>query len=164
MKKVVLLAVVLVLAQGADIYAQPVEKRVGRLEKRVDKVEGRVTKLEGSGGRTTEGDTRANLRVQPLMVTLVSRKQAIETNRVGLRLVLTFKNLTNYGLAGFSGKLVFKIEEGGIYVRRISYSHPLEAGEIAQIDLVISGDDTKSYLKFVKAKAIKVAFVEQKLF
>jgi hypothetical protein len=164
MKRAAFLSVILGLALVPAASAQPVEKRVGRLEKRVGKVEGRVASLEEGAGRTRDGDTRANLKIQPLKVTLAGRKRTIEADRVGLSLNITFENLTNYGLSGFSGKLVFKIEEGGIFIRKISYSHPVAAGETAQIDLVISGSDTKNYLKFVKAKAIKVAFVEQKLF
>ena len=164
MKRAAFLSVILGLALIPAASVQPVEKRVGRLEKRVGKVEGRVASLEEGGGRTAYRDTRANLKIQPLKVTIAGRKQAIEANRVGLRLTIEFENLTNYGLSGFSGKLVFKIEEDGIFIRKISYSHPLAAGETAQIDLVISGNDAKNYLKFVKAKAIKVAFVEQKLY
>ncbi len=163
-KPAVLFAAMLCLAPASAVSAQQVEKRVGRLETRVDKVEGRVATLEESRGRSTDGDTRENLKVQPLKVILVSRKQHIEADNVGLRLSLSFENLTNYGLSGFSGKLVFKIEEGGIFMRKISYSHPLEAAETAQIDLVISGSDTKNYIRFLRAKAIKVVFVEQKLF
>jgi hypothetical protein len=164
MKKFALILGITGLASMAILSAQQVEKRVAKLEKRVDRVEDRVSTIEESGGGMAGDNARDNLKVQPLKVTLISRKQTAKAGRVGLDLVLTFKNLTNYDLNGFSGRLVFKPEGGDIYTRKIAYSHLVESGDTAQIALTLSVDDTKSYLKFVKAKSIKVVFVDQKLF
>jgi len=164
MKRFIFFAGILSATLTPSGDAQQIEKRVGRLETRVDKVEDRVSDLERSGGRATDGAEKKNLEVQPLKVVLVNKKQAIGAAQAGIRFTLEFENLTSYSLNGFSGKLVFKPEGGDIYLRKISYSHLLGPGEKARIVLVVSSDDTKNYLKFVKAAAIKVVFIDQRLF
>lgn len=165
MKKTAFILSLLALLQGSSARAQQgVEKRVDKLEKRVDKVEERVAGLEGTRGRTPGADDQESLKVQPLTVTLISKKQVIGPGQVAIKLILEFKNLTSYGINGFSGTLVFKPEGGDIYTRKMSYSHPVESGDTAQIEMTIASTQTKQYLKFVKAKAIKVVFINQKLF
>lgn len=154
--------VLLVLASGPAAYAQTdTTNRVGKLENRVGKIEKRVTSLEGSRGAAANG--QENLKIQPLTVILISKKQVVGKAEVGIKLVLEFKNLTTYTINGFSGTLVFKPEGGDIYTRRISYGHALGSGGATQIELTISSDQTKHYLKFVKAPAIKVVFINQQL-
>ncbi len=151
--------------QAADVpklSRTDTEKRLGKVEKRVGKIEKRVTILEESGNRSTAAEQK-NIKVQPLSVNLISKKQSIGEDEIGVKLVLEFKNLTNYTINGFSGTLVFKPEGGNIYLRKISYSHPVGSGDTAQIELTISSEQTKQYLKFVKARTVKVVLTNQQL-
>ncbi|HBB65939.1 MAG: hypothetical protein A2X28_10335 [Elusimicrobia bacterium GWA2_56_46] len=162
MAKLILTALVFFLAQDFHAGAQKVlEKRVDKLENRVDGVEKRVTGLEES---RTPGAGRENIKIQPLSVVLISKKHAVFPKRIGIDLTLEFRNLTSYDINGFSGTLVFKPEGGEIYTRKMSYSHPIESGGTAQIELTISSSETKRYLKFIKATAVKVVLINQKLF
>ena len=154
--------VLLVLAAGPAAYAQTdTANRVGKLENRVGKIEKRVTSLEGTRGAAANG--QESLKIQPLTVTLVSKTQVVGKAEVGIKLVLEFKNLTSYTINGFSGTLVFKPEGGAIYTRRMSYGHAIGSGATAQIELTISSNQTRQYLKFVKAPAIKVVLINQQL-
>jgi hypothetical protein len=164
MKRFVPAAVLLLFVAALGGGAQQVERRVGKLENRVGKVEERVDTIESSGGRNSAAADKAALKVQPLRVVLLSKKQSITGKQAGIRLALEFENLTNYSLNGFSGKLVFKPDSGGIYFRKIAYSHFVRPGGKARIVFTIGSDDTKSYLKFVKANAVRVVFVDQRLF
>ena len=138
------------------------EKRLGKVEKRVGKIEKRVTILEESRNGASAAE-QANLKVQPLAVAFISKKQSIGEGEIGVKLVLEFKNLTSYTINGFSGTLVLKPEGGSIYLRKISYSHPVGSGDSAQIELTISSDQTKQYLKFVKARTVTVVLTNQQL-
>ena len=138
------------------------EKRLGRVEKRVGKIEKRVTMLEESRSGTSAAE-QENLKVQPLAVALISKKQSIGEGEIGVKLVLEFKNLTSYTINGFSGTLVLKPEGGNIYLRKISYSHAIASGDTAQIEMTISSEQTRQYLKFVKARTVKVVLTNQQL-
>ena len=165
MKNTVLIFFIFILAQGSSVRAQAsVEKRVGKLETRVGKVEERVGNLEETRGTAPGTSDQESLKVQPLTVTLISKKQVIGSGVVAIKLILEFKNLTSYAINGFSGTLVFKPEGGDIYTRKMSYSHPVESGDTAQIEMTIGSSQTKQYLKFVKAKAVRVVLINQKLF
>ena len=109
-------------------------------------------------------ETEASLRVQPLEVAYLGRKHVVKDGRVALGLVLTFTNLTDKDAEGFSGKVVFRLNDGHIYSRDIDYRHPISAGKTARLTIAISGDDPKNYLKFLKAKSIKAVCVDQKLY
>ena len=165
MKKTALMFFIFALAQGAYIRAQAsVEKRVGKLESRVGRVEERVSSLEEMRGAAPGTADQESLKVQPLTVTLISKRQVVAPGLVAIKMILEFKNLTSYAINGFSGTLVFKPEGGDIYTRKMSYSHPVESGDTAQIEMTIGSSQTKQYLKFVKAKAVRVVFINQKLF
>lgn len=140
------------------------EKRLGKLEKKVEKIDKRVGKLE-KGGASPAAGAAANVKSQPVAVTLLSRKQVMKGEQLGIKLALEFKNLTNYTINGFSGSLVFKAEGlSGVYLRKMAYGHQLASGDTAQIEIYISSDDARQYLKFVKARAVKVALINQKLY
>jgi len=165
MKKTVYIFFIFALAQGSSVPAQQtVEKRVGKLESRVGRVEERVSSLEDMRGVAPGAGDQDSLKVQPLTVTLISKKQVIEPGQVAIKMILEFKNLTSYAIGGFSGTLVFKPEGGDIYTRKMAYSHAVESGDTAQIEMTIGSSQTKQYLKFVKAKGVKVVFINQKLF
>lgn len=146
---------------GAQPAQQGVEKRVRKLEKRVEGVEKRVTSIEDS--RTPEAE-QESLKIQPLSVVLVSKKHGLGAGQIGINLILEFKNLTSYDISGFSGTVVFKPEGGDVYTRKMSYSHPIESGGTAQIEMTVSSSETRQYLKFVKAKVIRVVLINQKTF
>ena len=165
MKKTVFMFFILALARGSSVSAQQtVEKRVGKLENRVVRVEERVSSLEEMRGAAPGMADQESLKVQPLTVTLISKKQVIGPGQVAIKMILEFKNLTSYAINGFSGTLVFKPEGGDIYTRKMAYSHPVESGDTAQIEMTICSSQTRQYLKLVKAKAVKVVFINQKLF
>jgi hypothetical protein len=164
MKKNALATALFLFFLGFVHAQQAPSKRIGKLENRVGRVEKRVTRLEETGDRAPAADRRENLRVQPLTVTLISKKHAVTSGQLGMNFVLEFKNLTSYDINGFSGTLVFKPEGGDIYTRRMSYSHLIESGDIAQIEITVSSDKARQYLKFIKAKAVKVVLINQKLF
>ncbi|OGS09027.1 MAG: hypothetical protein A2270_04350 [Elusimicrobia bacterium RIFOXYA12_FULL_51_18] len=165
MKKIFLLLFLLPLSQGPVVRAQEsVQKRVGNLENRVDKVEDRVTTLEKIQNQAPAAADPESLKIQPLTVNLISKKQVIGSGQIGIKMVLEFKNLTGYGIKGFSGALVFKPEGGDIYTRRISYTHPIGSDDTAKIELIVTSGQTRQYLKFVKAKVVKVVLINQKLF
>jgi len=103
------------------------------------------------------------MNVQPLSVALVSKKQVVGGGQIGTKMVLEFKNLASYTISGFSGTLVFKPEGCDIYVRKMSYAHAISSGETAQIEMIIGSDQIKQYLKFVKARTVKVALINQQL-
>ena len=165
MKKTAFIFFIFALAHSSSVRAQQgVEKRVGRLETRVGKVEERVNSLEEMQGAAPGTADQDSLKVQPLTVTLISKKQVIKPRLIAIKLILEFKNLTSYAINGFSGTLVFKPEGGDIYTRKMAYSHPVESGDTAQIEMTIGSSQTRQYLKFVKAKGVKVVFINQKLF
>jgi len=165
MKKSAFILFIFFLAQSSSVKAQQnVGKRVDKLEKRVDNVEQRVTSLEENSGRASGVADQESLKVQPLAVALINKKQLIGAGKLAIQMILEFKNLTSYGINGFSGTLVFKPEGGDIYTRKMSYSHPIGSGDTAQLELNITSNQTKQYLKFVKAKAVKVVLINQKLF
>ena len=165
MKKTAFIFCIFAIAQSAYVRAQAgVEKRVGKLENRVVRVEERVSSLEEMRGAAPGMADQESLKVQPLTVTLISKKQVVAPGLVAIKMILEFKNLTSYAINGFSGTLVFKPEGGDIYIRKMAYYHPVESGDTAQIEMTIGSSQTKQYLKFVKAKAVKVVFINQKLF
>ncbi|OGS53290.1 MAG: hypothetical protein A3J79_03860 [Elusimicrobia bacterium RIFOXYB2_FULL_62_6] len=105
------------------------------------------------------------MKQQPLAVTLVSKKQDMKGEVLGIKMVLEFRNLLNYSINGFSGTVVFKAEGAkGVYMRKMAYGHAMAPGDTAQIEMYISSDEAKQYLKFVKAKVVNVALVNQKLY
>lgn len=154
--------------QPGDAVAAPkpiIEKRVEKLEKKVEKIDKRVTKLEKGGGPAPSASPLPEARQQPLAVTLISKKQELKGEGPSMKLVLEFRNMTNYTLTGFSGTLVFKAEGSkGVYTRKMAYSHPLPPGDTAQIEMTLTSDNARQYLKFVKARVVNVALINQKLF
>ncbi|MBU2572835.1 MAG: hypothetical protein KKH28_02000 [Elusimicrobia bacterium] len=157
------------VAGAAQDGAQPdpgpkTEKRLGKLEKKVGKIAKRVYRLE-KGGAPPAARGAANVKSQLVTVAFISRKQEMKGEKLGIKLMLEFRNMTNYAINGFSGKLVFKAEGArGVYTRKIAYGHQLASGGTAQIELYISSNEAKQYLKFVKARVINVALINQKLF
>lgn len=151
--------------EGAAARPPRTEKRLEKLEKKVEKIDKRVTKLEKGGASAPKAAPVPEARQQPLVVTLVSKKQDITDETLPIKMVLEFRNMTNYTLHGFSGTLVFKAEGAkGVYTRRMAYSHPLAPGDTAQIEMTITSDNAKQYLKFVRARVVNVALIDQKLF
>ncbi len=150
-------------ATELGVCAQNTGQRLGKLENRVGKIEKRVTVIEEGRGQSRAADDQANINVQPLSVALVSKKQAVGGGQIGTKMVLEFKNLASYTISGFSGTLVFKPEGCDIYVRKMSYAHSISSGETAQIEMIIASDQIKQYLKFVKARTVKVALINQQL-
>lgn len=174
LKSIAAIVFLSVFAAGVSAHAQTggaiapargqwnTEKRLGRVEKRIGKVEKRVTALE-RGGAPSAADGREDAGTQPVGVALVSKKQAVGRGEIGIRLVLEFKNLLSYTIQGFSGTLVFRPEGGSVYLRRISYAHPIPSGDTAQIELTINSDQIKQYLRFVKARTLQVVLTNQQL-
>ena len=175
MKNILFMTVLLVITAGPAAYAQTrndsagtearqsTANRLGKVEKRVGKIEKRVTNLEENSSRPSSADEQENLKIQPLTVTLMSKKQSVGGGEISIKLVLEFKSLTSYTINGFSGTLVFKPEGGDIYMRKMSYAHPIGSGDTAQIEMTISSDQTRQYLKFVKARTVKVVLINQQL-
>ena len=175
----VFITVILALAAGPSAYAQSqtssaetategraqqnTGKRLGKLENRVGKIDKRVTTLEEARGSAALANGQGNSKVQPLTVAMVSKKQAVGGGKIGIKLVLEFKNLTSYTINGFSGMLVFKPEGGDIYTRRMAYAHTLDSGETARITMTISSEQARQYLQFIKAKTVKVVLINQLL-
>lgn len=160
----------------ADEHAQPsgepapapplrTGKRLDKLEKKVEKIDKRVTKLEKGGVSAPRALPGPEARQQPLAVTLVSKKQDVKDETLPIKMVLEFRNMTNYTLHGFSGTLVFKAEGAkGVYTRKMAYAHQLSPGDTARIEMAITSDNAKQYLKFIKARVVNVALINQKLF
>jgi len=162
MKNTAILLFLIALSRVPAASAQqPVEKRVGKLENRVGKVEERVSSLEEK--RAPGGEDSASLKIQPLSVSLVSKKQLVGAGKVAIKMILEFTNLTRNSINGFSGTLVFKPEGGEIYTRRMSYAHVVAPGDTAQIEMTVTPSQTRQYLKFAKAPSVKVVLINQKL-
>lgn len=154
--------------EPGDVAPPPkpiIEKRVEKLEKKVEKIDKRVQKLEKGGVSAPKSASVPAARQQPLAVTLVSKKQDVKDATLPIKMVLEFRNMTNYTFHGFSGTLVFKAEGSkGVYTRNMAYAHPLAPGDTAQIEMTITSDNARQYLKFVKARVVNVALINQKLF
>ena len=153
------------LISSCAVFAQDrTGKKLAVLEKRVTKVEKRVTRLEGGAARpavTPPEKQPAN----PITVYFKNKKQVVGRDKLGIKLYLEFENTSTRDLSAFNGMLVFKNEAGAvIWSRPYGHSEPLGRGEKVEVSMGILSDQTKEYLKFVKARGITVSLQKQETY
>lgn len=155
----------LLLAAGSS-FSQAraaAEKRLTGLEKRVTRVEKRVTRLEAGGpAAASAAAVRQKRPASPIAVYFIKKKQVVGREKLGMKFYLEFENVSNRRYDAFNGVLVFRDEAGGvIWTKAYGYSDPLLPGEKAQATLLVSSNQTKEYLKLLRARAITVSLEKQ---
>ncbi|MCM2266580.1 MAG: hypothetical protein NDI60_02260 [Elusimicrobiales bacterium] len=161
MKKLLL---VLALACPCGAAAQePQEKRLNGLERRVTSVEKRVTRLEGSPPSSREVKASPETAA-PLAAVFIKKKQVVG-KKIGFMLYLELENVSRRRFYAFNGVLVFRDETGAaIWSKPYAYGEPLLPGEVIEVSLGISSEQTREYLKFLKAKSVTVALEKQEVY
>jgi hypothetical protein len=156
----------LLLLAGPAFCQTKTEKRVTGLEKRVAKVERRLVKLEtGAPAQSASAPAAPALPANPIGVVFLSKKQVVGQQRLGIKLFLEFENTTNRKFFAFNGTLVFKDENGAvIWSRPYGHSEPLGAAQRVEVSMGILSDQAKEYLKFVRAKTVKVSLEKQEVY
>lgn len=146
------------------------EKRLSGLEKRVTKVEKRVTAIEQGGSPSAAGAAAAKQAVpaepkDPIAVYFIKKKQYVTAQKMGVSLFLELENVSRRKYYAFDGVMVFRDESGAvIWSNPYGYSEPLSPGERAEVTVEVSQVKAKEYLKFVKARAVTVAFEKQQVY
>lgn len=143
--------------------AEPAEKRLTGLEKRVSVVEKRVSRLEKAAPSPAETPAAEETKT-PVAATFTGKKQVVG-KKIGIRLFLELENISRRRLYAFNGLLVFRDEAGAeIWSKAYAYSEPLLPGERVEVALGVSSDQTKEYLRFLKARTITVALEKQEAY
>ncbi|MBI5743900.1 MAG: hypothetical protein HY952_05070 [Elusimicrobia bacterium] len=158
----------LVLACALPAFGQGAqEKRVANLEKRVAGVEKRVTRLENAGAAKPAAAAAAAAPAEPanpIAAVFVGKKQVVG-KQLGIKLFVELENTGRRRYFAFNGLLVFRDENGAvIWSKAYGYGEPLLPGERIQVTLGVSSDQTKEYLKFVKAQTVTVALEKQEAY
>ncbi len=157
----------LLASAGAVFSAVSTEVRVTGLEHRVTKVEKRVTRIE-RGGAAAPARVFSKKKGQPedpIAVYLLRKTQVIGKEKMGLILYLEFENTAHIRYYAFNGNLVFTDENGaGIWNTAYAYSEPLMPGSRAKASVVLPSTQTREYLKFIRAKKIRVKLEKQEVY
>lgn len=142
------------------------EKRLTGLEKRVSKVEKRVNRLEEGGSAALAAAAPAEQEpAAPIAVQLLKKKQVVGQERIGVKLYLEFENVSNRRYYAFNGVLVFRDAAGAVvWTKAYGYSDQLQPGQRVPVTLAVSSEQTKEYLKLLKAGGLTVSLEKQEAY
>lgn len=137
------------------------DKRLSGLEKRVTSVEQRVTRLEK---RAPTAAAAAAEPADPVSAVFV-KKQQVVGRALGLRLHVELENVSRRRFYAFNGVLVFRDGKGAVlWSKPYAFGEPLLPGERIEVALGISSEQTKDYLRLLKAKSITVTLEKQEVY
>jgi hypothetical protein len=138
------------------------EQRLSGLEKRVSKVEQRVTKLEGGAPAAAAAEKKP---ANPIAAYFMKKKPVVGQGKIGVKLYVELENTSNLRYYAFNGILVFRDESGAaVWSKPYAYSEPLYPGDKVQVVLAVSSDQTKEYLKLIKAKTLTASLEKQEAY